>query len=91
MSNESQISASISASTKKLLDRFTVNRGLRKNFVVEQALLYFMAARSELPDEAFIPARIVLEDAAFDELVKVIENPGSPTEAMRELMRADRD
>ena len=90
MSDESQISATVSAATKEKLDRFTQSHGLKKNFVVEQALLYFMEARRELPDEAFIPTRIVLENDAFDRLVQLIENPPPPTEALRELMRGRR-
>lgn len=91
MSDQSQISATISAATKEKLDRFTESLGLKKNFVVEQALLFFMEARRELPDEAFIPARLVLEDRAFDDLVKAISKPAEPTEALRELMRGKPD
>lgn len=87
MSEQSQISATISEATKEKLDRFTERYGLRKNFVVEQALLYFMEARKELPDEALIPARLVLEDKAFDRIVELLERPPAPTKALRELMR----
>ena len=89
MSGQSQISATISEATKDKLDRFTESHGLKKNFVVEQALLYFMEARRELPDEALIPARLMLEDKAFDRLVKLLESPPKPTEALRELMRGE--
>lgn len=87
MSDLSQISATVSAATKERLDRFTESHGLKKNFVVEQALLYFMEARRELPDEALIPARLVLDDKAFDRIVTQLESPATPTEALRELMR----
>ena len=87
MSGESQISATISAATKEKLDRFTESHGLKKNFVVEQALLYFMEARKELPDEALIPARLVLEDKVFDRIVELLDRPPAPTKALRELMR----
>ncbi len=90
MNDESQISATISASTKERLDRFTEGHGLKKNYVVEQALLYFMEARRSLPEEAFIPTRIVVESKSFDRLVKLIESPPEPTEALRELMRGDK-
>jgi hypothetical protein len=86
MSNQSQISATVSAATKEKLDRFTESNGLKKNFVVEQALLYFMEARRELPDEAFVPARIVLENTVFDRLAALVEDPPAPTKALRELM-----
>lgn len=90
MSDESQISATVSASTKEKLDRFTESHGLKKNFVIEQALLYFMEARRDLPDEAFIPTRIVLDDDAFDRVAQLLDNPRPATDALRELMRGRR-
>lgn len=87
MSEQSQISATVSAATKEKLDRFTERHGLKKNFVVEQALLYFMEARKELPDEALIPARLVLDDKVFDRVVELLDRPPAPTKALRELMR----
>ncbi|MCB1874818.1 MAG: DUF1778 domain-containing protein [Chromatiales bacterium] len=87
----SQISATISAATKERLDRFTESHGLKKNFVVEQALLFFMEARRELPDEALVPARIVLEEEGFDRVVAMLAESPAPTEDLRELMRADSD
>jgi uncharacterized protein (DUF1778 family) len=87
MSDQSQISATISVATKERLDRFTESHGLKKNFVVEQALLFFMEARKELPDEALIPTRLMLDGKAFDRLVDQLETPPAPTDALRELMR----
>ena len=87
MSDQSQISATISAATKERLDRFTESHGLKKNFVVEQALLYFMEARKELPDEALIPARLVLDDKAFDRILDLLNSPPAPSKTLRELMR----
>ena len=53
-----------------------------------QALLYFfLEARRELPDEALIPTRIVLDDKVFDKLAALIESPSPPTEALRGIMR----
>jgi uncharacterized protein (DUF1778 family) len=87
VSDQAQISAQISPTTKEQLDRFTERLGLKKNYVVEQALLYFMQARRDLPDEALIPTRIVLEDAAFERVAQLLEAPPAPTRALRELMR----
>jgi uncharacterized protein (DUF1778 family) len=85
--SDAQISASISAETRERLDRFTEQHGLKKNYVVEQALLYFMEARRELPDEAFVPTRIVVDDETFERIVDAMEKPPRPTGALRELMR----
>lgn len=90
MSDEAQVSATISTATKERLDRFTEQLGLKKNFVVEQALLFYMEARRELPDEAFVPTRLVLGDAAFDRLVQSLEEPPAPTDRLRELLRGRR-
>lgn len=87
MAQETQISVSVSETTREKLDRFTESRGLKKNFVVEQALLYFMESRRDLPDEAFIPSRIVLGDPEFDRLTKLLDRPPKPTRALVELMR----
>ncbi len=58
--------------------------------MVEQALLYFMEARRELPDEALVPARLVLDGDAFDRLAERLARPAAPTPRLRELMRGKR-
>ena len=85
MSN-SQVSATISTSTKEKLDRFSEELGLKKNFIVEQALLYFMESRRHLPAEAFIPTRLTLESKSFDELLAKLESCLELTDELRELM-----
>jgi uncharacterized protein (DUF1778 family) len=90
VSDEAQVSATVSAATKERLDRFTERHGLKKNYVVEQALLYFMEARRELPDEALVPTRLVLDDATFKRVLAALERPAAPTAALRELMRGGR-
>lgn len=76
MSRKARISVTVADTTRDQLDRFTVSRGLKKNYVVEQALWSFMEACRELPHEAFTPSRIVLEDAEFDRLAKSLQRPG---------------
>ncbi len=87
MNDQSQISATVSAATKEKLDRFTESHGLKKNYVVEQALLFFMEARKELPDEALVPARLLVDEKTFESVVASLEHPPAPTAALRELMR----
>jgi uncharacterized protein (DUF1778 family) len=79
VTDETQISATVSSATRDRLDRFAQSRGLKKNDVVEQALLFFMQAHRELPDEA-----------TFDRLAEALERPPAPTRALRELMRGRR-
>ena len=86
MRGQSQVSVMLSTSTKERLDLFTERLGMKKNFVVEQAILFFMQSRRDLPDEAFIPTRIVLGDEGFEEFVQMIESDDQPTQALVELM-----
>lgn len=84
-----QISAHVSEGTRIKLDQLTRARGLRKAFVMEQALQYYFRALEELPEDAFLPPRLVLSVPSFQQVVDMIENPARPTRAMLELMNAD--
>jgi predicted transcriptional regulator len=42
-----RLTTSISPSTKEKLQRFVEAHGFERSFIVEQALLYFMASRRE--------------------------------------------
>lgn len=86
-----QISAYVSVGTKKKLDELARARGLRKAFVLEQALQYYFRSLEELPEEAFLPPRLVLSQQSFEALVDLVENPPAPTGEMLELMHGDPD
>lgn len=92
-----ELSATVSAATREKLVRFAEEFGLDLDFVIEQAVLIFIESaarvaakldsRSELPSEAFIPTRFVLDEDTFERVVERIETQPAPTEALRELMR----
>ena len=91
MSQGTQISAAISTSTKAKLDRFTEASGLKKNYVVEQALLFFMESRAELPDEAFVPTRVVASEDPFARIAARLSTKPRPTPELKELARGTND
>jgi uncharacterized protein (DUF1778 family) len=86
-----QISAYVSVGTKKKLDQLARARGLRKAFVMEQALQYYFRSLEELPEETFLPPRLVLSPESFERVLNLIDNPSTPTKAMLELMNDDPD
>jgi hypothetical protein len=43
----------------------------------------------ELPEEAFLPPRLVVTPIVFQQIIDMIDNPAQPTEAMVELMRGN--
>ena len=80
-----QISAFISDETSSELDRYVDARGLKKAFVVEQALRYHLRALRELPAEIIVPPQIIVSPATAEHLADRIANPRAHTAAMREL------
>ncbi len=85
-SGEIQISAVISKSTKEMLEALVKARGLKKGFLVEEALRHHLQALQELPDDIIIPSTLVLTRKSFEEVVREIESPAPPTPALRKLM-----
>lgn len=83
---ETQISAVVSRSTKEALDRMVKSRGLKKGFLVEEALRQHLRALQELPEDVIIPSTLVLTKGSFEEVVREIESPGPPPPALRKLM-----
>jgi hypothetical protein len=80
-----QISAHISESTSAELDRYVEARGLKKGYVIEQALRHHLQALRELPSDAIIPPQLVVSTEAAEHLADRIAKPRKPTAAMRAL------
>ena len=86
MSTENtQISAWISDSTSAELDRFVETRGMKKAFVIEQALKFHLRALKELPPDAIVPPQLVVSADTGDHLAGRMEKPRKPTAATRAL------
>jgi hypothetical protein len=85
-----QISAFISRTTKQALEQFADAHGLKKGFVIEEALLHHLQALRELPEDVVVPARIVVSPKALAEIAERVRRPRRPTPAMRELMKPGR-
>lgn len=85
MASSSQISAFISDETLAELDRYVDARGLKKGFVLEQALRHHLQALRELPADVIIPPRLVVSAKHGTKLISRIKKPRKPTPAMRKL------
>jgi len=85
----SQISASISDETRERLERYVRARGVKKGFVIEQALLHHLQALSELPEEVMIPARLVVDGESGGRILARLDSHEGPNEAMQDLFAGD--
>ena len=86
-SRSTQISASVSKETKKLLDAYTRKRGVKKSFVIEQALRHHLLAAEEIPEEFIVPPVMRVKIEGLRAIVAQLEAKDAPTPAMLELMR----
>jgi uncharacterized protein (DUF1778 family) len=84
-----QISAYISSGTKSLVENYSKKSGVKKGFLIEEALLHHLQALKELPADIIIPAKIMLTEKSMSQITDMLENPPKPTQALKELMRND--
>lgn len=83
-----QISAYISDDTKSLVEAYSKKSGVKKGFLIEDALLHHLQALKEFPLDVIILAKIILTDDSMEQLVDIINNPPSPTENLKQLMHS---
>lgn len=86
-----QITAHISPETHERLERYLRARGLKKGFVVEQALLHHLQALSELPEDLVVPPRLVLDRVSGERVLDRLEAKEGPSAGMADLFREDAD
>ncbi len=86
MNRGTQISAVISETTKELLERHVRATGVKKGYLIEQALRHHLQALQELPADVIVHPRLVVTRKSGAALLKEIEK-GEPTAALRDLLR----
>lgn len=91
MARRTQISAIVSESTKQMLEDVSSERGLKKTFIVENALRHYLQGLQELPDYAIIPPVLVVDARSGRKIARMLKKPPRPTAALRRLMTSDGD
>jgi hypothetical protein len=81
----SQISAYISETTSSELEAYVDARGLKKGYVIEQAIKHHLRALRELPAEVIVPPQVVVDAEVGEQLLTMLKKPPKPTPAMRAL------
>ncbi len=82
-----QISADISEGTRQLLERYSRAHGIKKQFLIETALLHHIQALEELPADAIVPPRLVVSAASGRKIAASLAKGKKPTRHLVELMR----
>ncbi len=86
---DTQISAYVSESTKRQVERYAEAHGVKKGHLVEEALLHHLQALRELPADLVIPPRLTVTSRSFAAVTELVEKPRKPTRALRRLMAGE--
>ncbi|MEN8166777.1 MAG: ribbon-helix-helix protein, CopG family [Pseudomonadota bacterium] len=87
MNTTTQVSAYISEETKAEIEAYVKRRGVKKAYLIEEALQHHLQALREIPEDLIIPSRLVLTDEAMAEAARRIARDDQPTEALKALFR----
>lgn len=87
MSATTRVSAYISEETKAEVEAYVKRRGVKKAYLIEQALQHHLQALREIPEDLIIPSRLVLTEEAMIEIANRISQEDQPTEALKSLFR----
>ena len=60
---------------------------MARNRLIEDALLHHLQALEELPPDAIVPARVVLERESGERVRKLLAHPPAATEALKRMFR----
>jgi hypothetical protein len=86
MERETQISALVSRTTRELLERHVRATGVKKGYLVEQALRHHLRALQELPADVVVHPKLVVTKKSGKTILKHIQK-GKATPALRDLLR----
>ena len=89
--DQTQVSAYISATTKHRLDEFARETGLKKGYILEQALDGYLSSADAIPAEYLVPSTLVLTNDSYDRVVEQMLHPPEAKPALRALLRGELD
>lgn len=87
MSPTTQISAYISEETKAEMEAYAKQHGVKKGFLIEEALQHHLQALREIPEDLVIPAQLTLTAQAMEDVAGRLAADEPPTDALRALFR----
>ena len=87
MSTNSQISAYISQETRTEMEAYVKRHGVKKGYLIEEALQHHLQALREIPEDLIIPSQLVLTAEAMAEIAARLTREEPPTESLKALFR----
>ena len=84
-----QILAYISNDTKEKMEAYSKAYGIKENYLVENALNYYLQALNEIPEEFIISTKISITKDSYESVIDLLKKPQQPTKELKELMSED--
>lgn len=81
-----QISAYISKETKSQVESYVKRHGVKKAFLIEEALLHHLQALREVPEDIVVPTRLVLTEKSIKQLADLLETNKPTPQALKALL-----
>jgi len=82
-----QISAYVDEDIKEKMEHYTAAHGLKKGYVLQRALDYYLNALHEIPGSVIVPSRMVVDEDTMGALLASSQK--EPTDKLRQLMHDD--
>ena len=79
-----QISAYIKDDIKEKMEKYSATHGLKKGFLIESAIEYYLQAMYEIPANEIVPNSIVVDSENFEKLEKL--NSKKPNSKLKKLL-----
>ena len=80
-----QISAYIQDDVKQKLEDYSTNHGMKKGYLIENAIEYYLNALIELPSNVLVPSNITISKDTYNEIEK-LENK-EPNLELKNLLK----
>lgn len=87
MPTTTQVLAYISEETKAEVEAYVKRHGVKKAYLIEEALQHHVQALREIPEDLIIPSRLVLTGEAMVKIAECVTEEHEPTEALKALFR----
>jgi predicted DNA-binding protein len=82
-----QISAYVEEEVKERMERYASAHGLKKGFLIQNALDHYLSALEDLPGSEIVPARITVDRESWERHLAAEDK--EPTPRLKALLDAD--
>lgn len=80
-----QISAYIEDDIKQKLEEYALNHGLKKGYLIENAIEYYLQALYDLPSSVVVPSSVTISKETYEQIQSLEDK--EPTNELKELLK----